>query len=389
MRVLISILFSLTLLELFIGGGGRVFEFGTITLRIALFVINIILTTILYIKRGRIEGYVLVISITFILISIFYGFLGLFNGASLSLIIEDVKPLSYFLSIIFISYYIREYKDVGVVVSLIKKSSFFMAILYLIIQILFFSGKLNFAWFYSFVNIGISSSDFMFRGTEGLFFYKGFMYMVLGLIFWIHSPKSNSKSLAILILTMAMILTGTRGLILMFGLLYALFYGIPLLLRLNVKMLVLASVLVFGSIFFFAKNDIGDKKLSDSTRIEQIAQVFDDVNFTSFFIGHGFGNGVPIRPVHMEIGYLEVFHKQGILGLCIWGTLFAYLYITYRKRDNDNYLRKPFLLGFLFVILLSSTNPYFNNPLGISMFMIGLASLKVLNKTNAESVNRL
>ncbi|TDT46345.1 hypothetical protein CLV90_0395 [Maribacter spongiicola] len=389
MRVLISILFSLTLLELFIGGGGRVFEFGTITLRIALFVINIILTTILYIKRGRIEGYVLVISITFILISIFYGFLGLFNGASLFLIIEDVKPLSYFLSIIFISYYIREYKDVGVVVSLIKKSSFFMAILYLIIQILFFSGKLNFVWFYSFVNIGISSSDFMFRGTEGLFFYKGFMYMVLGLIFWIHSPKSNSKSLAILILTMAMILTGTRGLILMFGLLYALFYGIPLLLRLNIKMLVLASVLVFGSIFFFAKNDIGDKKLSDSTRIEQLAQVFDDVNFTSFFIGHGFGIGVPIRPVHMEIGYLEVFHKQGILGLCIWGTLFAYLYITYRKSDNDNYLRKPFLLGFLFVILLSSTNPYFNNPLGISMFMIGLASLKVLNKTNAESVNRL
>tara|TARA_R110002126_G_scaffold141128_2_gene286001 strand:- start:6042 stop:7211 length:1170 start_codon:yes stop_codon:yes gene_type:complete len=389
MRALISILFSITLIELFIGGGGRVFEFGSITLRIGLFVINILLTTLLYIRRGKIEGYVLVISSVFIIVSIFYGVLGFLNGALLPLIIEDIKPLSYFLSIIFISYYIREYKDVALVVSLIKKTSFFMAVLYLIIQVLFLSGNLNFSWFYNFVNLGISSSDFMFRGTEGLFFYKGFMYMVLGLIFWIHSPKSNVKSLAILILTMAMIFTGTRGLILMFGLLYALFYGIPLLLRLNIKMLVLASVLVFGSIIFFAKNDIGDKKLSDSTRIEQIGQVFDDVNFASFFIGHGFGNGVPIRPVHMEIGYLEVFHKQGILGLCIWSTLFAYLYITYRKGSNYNYLRKPFLLGFLFVILLSSTNPYFNNPLGISMFMIGLASLKVLNKTNSDSVNRL
>ncbi|MDO1512944.1 hypothetical protein Q2T41_09785 [Maribacter confluentis] len=388
MRALISILFSITLIELFIGGGGRVFEFWSITLRIGLFVINILLTTLLYIRRGRIEGYVLVISSIFIIASIFYGVLGFLNGALLPLIIEDIKPLSYFLSIIFISYYIREYKDVALVVSLIKKTSLFLAVFYLFIQVLFFFGKLNFTWFYNFVNLKISSSDFMFRGTEGLFFYKGFMYMVLGLIFWIHSPKSFGKTLAVLILTAAMILTGTRGLILMFGILYGLFYGIPLLLRLNVKMLVLAFLLVFGSIYFFAKNDIGDKKLSDSTRVEQIVQVFNDINFPSFFIGHGFGNGVPIRPVHMEIGYLEVFHKQGLVGLCIWGTLFAYLFIEFKKENNTNQFRKPFLLGFLFVILLSSTNPYFNNPLGISMFMIGLASLKVLNRSNTESTTQ-
>ncbi|APA64330.1 O-antigen ligase family protein [Maribacter sp. 1_2014MBL_MicDiv] len=388
MRALISILFSITLIELFIGGGGRVFEFGSITLRIGLFVINILLTTLLYIRRGRIEGYVLVISSVFIIVSIFYGVLGFLNGALLPLIIEDIKPLSYFLCIIFISYYIREYKDVALVVSLIKKTSFFLAAFYLLIQVLFFFGKLNFTWFYNFVNLKISSSDFMFRGTEGLFFYKGFMYMVLGLIFWIHSPKSFGKSLAVLILTAAMILTGTRGLILMFGILYGLFYGVPLLLRLNVKMLVLAFLLVFGSIYFFAKNDIGDKKLSDSTRVEQIVQVFDEINLTSFFIGHGFGNGVPIRPVHMEIGYLEVFHKQGLVGLCIWGTLFAYLFIQFKKENNTKQFRKPFLLGFLFVILLSSTNPYFNNPLGISMFMIGLASLKVLNRSNTEPITQ-
>lgn len=385
MRGLLKILFILTLLELFLGGGGRVFEIGAATLRMILFFFNMLIIGVLYFSRKRIPKYVVVLTFSALVILLFYSFLGWINGAEFTLIAEDVKPLSYFFSILFFSYYIDSNERVQLVVSLIKGSSLVMAITYILIQVLFIFGKIDFFSFYEYANTQISPSDFIFRGTGGLFFYKGFLYMIVGLIFWIHSSNSKRKGLAILIIISAMILTGTRGFILMFGLLYALFYGVPLLLKMNLKIIILASFLILGSVYFFGNFELGDKNLSDSIRVQQLVQVAEMINPLSFFIGHGFGVGVPIRPVHMEIGYLETFHKQGILGLMLWGLFLLLLYNAYVKRKNFTEIRKSFFLGVLFVIMLSTTNPFFNNPIGISMFMIALASLKVLNRIDEST----
>lgn len=385
MQSLLKILFILTLVELFIGGGGRVFEFAGTTLRILLFTLNILLAGLLYVYRDAIPRYVVIIVFVTLASLVFYGLLGWLNGASAVLIAEDIKPLSYLFSIIFFSYYIDRPSRVELVISLVKKSSIFMAIGYIAIQLLIRTGKISFIPFYEYVNTVISPSDFIFRGTEGLFFYKGFLYMVVGLIFWLHTKNSRFRSIPILIITIAMILTGTRGFIIMFILLYALFYGIPLLLRLNVKMLILAAVVFFGSLYFFNTTEIGNKAISDSIRLEQTIQVLERVNPVSFLIGHGFGIGVPVREVHFEIAYLEIFHKQGIMGLALWALLFVYLYKQYGGGNYAPDIRKAYLLSFMFVLLLSVTNPFLNNPIGISLFMIGLASLKVLNKKEKQT----
>ena len=389
MRSLLKIIFVLTLLELFLGGGGRVFEIGAATLRIILFFLNIGIVLILFVYRERIPKYVVLLSAVVLLILLFYTVLGWSNGAPFALIIEDVKPLSYFFSILFFSYYIDREQRVQLVVSLLKKTSLFMALAYIALQVLFFMGKINFFPFYEYVNTQISPSDFIFRGTQGLFFYKGFLYMVVGLIFWIHGLKSKRKGLAILTIATAMILTGTRGFILMFGFLYLLFYGIPLLLKLNLKVLLLAVILLFGSIYFFGNFELGDKDLSDSIRIQQLVEVAERISPVSVIIGHGFGIGVPVREVHMEIGYLEVFHKQGILGLCFWTLFFIVLYNAYVKEKNFPEIRKAFFLSVQFVILLSLTNPFFNNPIGISLFAIALSSLTVLNRSEKQAAANL
>lgn len=385
MRSLLKIIFIITLLELFVAGGGRLFEIGALTLRMILFLLNIGIISILYVYRRRIPRYVIVISVSVLVIFVFHTILGLANKAPLGYIAEDLKPLSYFFSILFFSYYIDSKARVDLIISLLKNTSLVMAIAYIIIQILFFLGKIDWFWFYNYANTQLSPSDFIFRGYDGFFFYKGFLYMIVGMIFWIHSPRSKKKSLAVLILAIAMILTGTRGFILMFCLLYGLFYGIPMILKLNVKMMILAGLVIFGSLYFFANMEIGDKNLSDSIRYQQLDQVFQDIGPISLFIGHGFGVGVPIRPVHMEIGYLETFHKQGILGLMLWGLFFLLLYNAYVKKKNFSEIRKSFFLAVLFVIILSTTNPFFNNPIGISMFMIALASLKVLNRIDEST----
>lgn len=340
----------------------------------------------MYVYRASIPKYVVILSSSVSIILLFYVCLGLFNGSSVALIAGDVKPLSYFFSILFFSYYIDRKERVDLVISLLKKTSVFMALVYIVIQVLFFFGKIDWFWFYTFTNSQISPTDFSFRGDEGLFFYKGFMYMVVGLIFWIHDNTSKRRALPILIITVAMILTGTRGFILMLGFIYLLFYGIPLILKLHVKMLILTAVFVFGSIYFFANRNIGDKDLSDSIRVQQLTQVVQDIDPVSFFIGHGFGKGVPIRPIHMEIAYLETFHKQGLLGLCLWGFFFIIWYNAYVRKKNFPNIRKSFLLGVLFMTLLSLTNPFFNNPIGISLYLISFASLHVLNKLPQKEI---
>ncbi len=380
MQTLLKFLFVLTLIELFVGGGGRVFELGPFTLRMLLFVLNILLVMVLYFERSKIPIYVLflVFAVTGVLFA--YSFLGWLNGAPLILIMEDVKPLSYFLSALFFSYYIDSESRVMLVTSWIKKTALLMALAYWAVQLLFYLGKIDFLPFYQYVNQQISPSDFIFRGTQGLFFYKGFVYMVIGLIFWIHSTDTKRKIVPIIVIMTAMVLTGTRGFILMFGLIYALFYGIPLLLRLNIKVLILAGLLIMGSLYFFGNFELGDKELSDSIRVQQLVQVAERIDPISFFIGHGFGIGVPVREVHMEIGYLEVFHKQGIVGLVIWALFFLILYNAIVKGKSFPEIRKSYLLSALLVILLSLTNPFFNNPIGISLFVIVLVSMNTLNQ---------
>ena len=380
MNIILKILFLLTLLELFLGGGGRIFEIGSATLRIVLFFINILVILTLYSYQGRIPKFVILLSISSIIILCIHGIIGWWNGGTFALISEDIKPLSYFLSVIFFSYYINSKKRVLLVLSLLKKTSIIIAITYLVIQILFHFDKLDFLSFYEFANNQIASSEFFFRGTEGLFFYKGFLYMTIGLIAWINSENSKFKVIAIIVISIAMILSGTRGFILMFGILYALFYGLPMLLKLNIKLLLFAIILVLSSLYFFKNVDIGNKNLSDSVRIEQIKQVVDQIGPVSLFIGHGFGNGVPIRIVHMEIGYLEVFHKQGLVGLLFWVLFFIVLYNAYIKEKNDLTIRKVFFLSIIFVFLISLTNPFFNNPIGISLFVISYSVFMTLNK---------
>ena len=147
----------------------------------------------LYYQRGKIPAYVVIFSAVVTLALLFSTMVGWVNNAEFSFIFEDIKPLSYFYCIIFFSFYIDSIQKVNWIVSLIKKTSLFMALVYIFIQILFYFGKIDFLAFYDYVNNQISKSDFFFRGTKGLFFYKGFLYMIVGLIFWIHAPKTKMK----------------------------------------------------------------------------------------------------------------------------------------------------------------------------------------------------
>lgn len=130
-------------------------------------------------------------------------------------------------------------------------------------------------------------------------------------------------------------------------------------------------------------NLFGNKSYSDEGRFRQLKEVAGQTNLSSIFIGHGFGNGIPSRPIHMEISYLEIFHKQGLLGLLFWTYLLWLLYQKYRKATPGG-MRDAFFFGSLFIYLQSLTNQYINNPIGLSLVLLSLVCLDQLKNEDRE-----
>jgi hypothetical protein len=127
---------------------------------------------------------------------------------------------------------------------------------------------------------------------------------------------------------------------------------------------------------------LGDRKFSDNERKQQFIQVANAATLPTAVWGHGFGTGVESRPVHMEISYLEIFHKQGIIGIACWIIILFSLVKSYKSLPSKSGMSNAFFLAALFVFFQSLTNQYINNPIGLGMILISMVSLDVTLKKN-------
>jgi O-antigen ligase len=219
----------------------------------------------------------------------------------------------------------------------------------------------------------------MFRGENGLFFYKGFLY--LNIAFFFYYLDSSKRSLIISIFIAATILlTLTRGFILSLGIsmfLYYVFLNGNLVKKILFLLLTLLIVVLY---LMYIMPNLGDRSISNTDRIIQMKQVFESTTLFTSLIGHGFGIGVPIRPGHMEISYLEIFHKQGLFGLSFWILLFVFIVFYYSKirTSEHRYVADAFFLGTFFIYIQTFTNPFLNNPIGMTFVIITLLVFKTL-----------
>lgn len=362
----LKLLFVPILYELVIGGGGRYLEIGPLSFRMVFFGISLIFSFIYFINKKIVKKDVVIIVVAFTVLIFFSSILGYFNRAPISFILGDLKPLFFFYIILFFSLVIKNIEDVERIVSIIKKGSLVLGIGYVLVILLLLLGKINFISFYERQN---EIGEIMFR-NDSLFIYKGFLYLCIGFFFFLFSDKWYSK-FVLMFLFGTIILTLTRGFI-MFTILILIYYVFFINKKNIPKILfsIFGVILAIGIPFFL--ESLGDKSDSDSIRLVQVRQVLSDVNPLSFFVGHGFGIGVPIRPRGMELSLLEIFHKQGLLGLSFWFGMFLYIFLMYYNIKKKEYktLALPFLLSVVFIILQSGTNPYMNNPIGLSMILL-------------------
>lgn len=375
--------FYLLLFELFIGGSGQdVHITGFLTLRMVNYTIAINLGLLYFIQGAKIPRDILLFVVFFTILITIAFLLAVTNGSKSDYVLEDIKPLSYFYIIIFFYFLLPSKFFVERMYYILLLSVKILIVLYLIYILLTdVLGMFDFSWAYS----TFISDNFMFRGVGSAFFYKGFIFLPIAAIGFL----KDKKYVWFVLSAIAIYCTYTRGLYLLLGLGSILFF----LRYKNVNFISVLCLFFIGyAIYEGAKSfelfdqgeEFSEKRSGgDERRLITINQVQSEITFTSFIIGHGFGQSVAERPVHMEMSYLEIFHKQGVLGLLFWIALLVFILIYNKKvRINNKNISDFFVIASILIYIQSLFNPYLNNPIGMGMVLLSFVSCYRLSHEN-------
>lgn len=421
-----KILLTVFFVEIFIGGGGRLIDFGVLSIRQVLFLLVLLtfayrivkekayldreINTLIRINPVTLGVYAL---ITWFVVSAVIGFI---NGHPNSIIIMDFLRVSYVAVYFPLAYYIsNERFTFSRIIMLLKYSALAVAIFTIAVDLL---GKTIFAAdfypFYVFMNT-IMNDDLFFRPSNSVF-YKSHLFVLVGLILSLNNllnKKYQRLDIAIVILASISVLwSETRGFLLAFML------SVVMIIALDVKVIVdpikglssklkklvqtkpfikkfVISILVLVAVPFMyqymtlerfetapnvAKDQVIEKPaevndVSVNARMEFIVASKDILVVPKYLIfGMGYGSEVAGRTDGLEMSFLDILLEQGLIGLAIWGYLFIIVfinyYIAYKRGQRLTTMDISLMAAFMGILLLTNINPFINNPIGISFFLV-------------------
>jgi hypothetical protein len=379
-----SLLFCIVTFEAALLGSGRMLEIGPVTGKMVLYVLALLYTiwSLLSLKSLKYSTILLLVSFGSLLcIGIVNGVV---HGADMQYLSTDISPLISFLVLPFFELTIRNERDIRTAVSIIVVAALVMAACYAAIIFSVFSQRVSFETLYDWVG-RVGGDDFIFEGETGQVFYKGTLFICIAFIFLVFR-KGRWARTAAFILFMSLFVVGLRGFFLslaLCGIFYVFIGPLSAVKKVGIGFVVVSlAVALFP--WFFAL--FGDKAVSNNDRLTAISEVYERITPSSIVVGHGLGIGVPVRTGHMEIIYLEIFHKQGVIGLLWWAILIGIAMVRWKRavRVGKGQLAYPLFLAIIFVCIESATNPFLNNPIGLYAFIICYVGLGVI----AESSNR-
>lgn len=437
-----KILLTIFFIELFVGGGGRLIDFGFLSIRQVLFLLLLLtfayrivkekaflnknVNTLIRFNPVTIGVYALIL---WFIVSAAIGFM---KGHPVSIIVMDFFRVSYVAVYFPLAYYISNQRfTLSRIISLLKYSALAVAIFTITIDLL---GKTVFAAdfypFYVFMNT-IMNDDLFFRPSNSVF-YKSHFFVLIGLIIALNqllNKKYSKLDIAIVILASISILwSETRGFLLAFML------SVFMIIILDVKVIVdpirglsskikklvqsqqfikkfVISMLVLVAVPFMYKymtlerfevatveHAPGDVEVEEQPEVNDVS-----VNARMEFIvaskdilmqpanlifGTGYGSEVAGRSDGLEMSFLDILVEQGLIGLAIWFFLFLIIYLNYysayKKGQKLNTLEISLLSVFMGVLLLTNINPFINNPIGISFFLIMLVISQLKKESSAS-----
>ena len=364
-------------------GGGHLFDSGLISLRMVLFAMSLIISMMLFTKNVDKKGITVAVTLVFgfICTHIPALFIGYFNGADSNDIFLDLSPLLYWLIAPFFAIVLQSKQMVLRTAQIIKVSTLAMATCYLFVVIGLITNVINYTYFSYWGN---NTGEILFR-NEYFFFYKGFIYLGIGLLFFI-AIGGRWRNISITILSIALVLTLTRGFILSTSISCVLFILLKRQIKEIVPTICICSVAVFLVFVYLPSLDDGfllkNQEISTLTRIDDGYFFIENINLSNLFFGSGFGSFINER-LAIENSFITIFWKFGIVGLIFWWIPFflTLRYFLRIKHFSHHYnLACAYFLGVVLIYIQTSTNPYLNNPIGLSFVIIAIFSLQTLSK---------
>ena len=363
----------LVLMELFLMGSGQELPIiSFLTLRMVNFLIAVTISIYLFVRINDFPKILLCILLFFTILSLLSFSLANLIGTNMENVIEDIKPLSFFYILLFFYYMSYSEKMIRRTFDILLLAGKIMTFLYLVYILLTdVTGIVSYGVAYQ----TLETDSFMFRGIGSAIFYKGFIFLPIAAVGFL----KEKKYVWLILVTIAIYCTYTRGLYLLLVVGLLVFYlkthhvDIIKIVAFSLVVFLLYETVEVLELFSFDESFKANREESDYIRVLIVQQVFDAVTYWSAIIGHGFGYGIDERATHMEISYLDIFHKQGILGVSFWIMLLCTI-LYYGKSVAEKYRETAdfWVTAALMIYLQSFFNPYINTPLGMSVVLLAL-----------------
>lgn len=374
-----GLLYAITLLELFMGGGGRVTAVGPVSLRMVLFGICLLVAVAAALIRTRkTDGVALMIgiAIAYSIMQLCGLVVGSINGASSKEMLPEIQQSAYWLAGPYFAMLLQSERRVRTTAHLVIAASVLLSLLYVGAILAFLAGIMPKAL----VEHLSESGEIAFRG-EDFFFYKGFLYLCIGLEFLVAMRVRFWLPMAMLV-GAALVLTLTRGFIISSGVAVIALLFCQGRWRSAVVAVWLALLAGFFVFIYFPSTGGGlatARDISTSQRIEDWNYMVHHATSWTFVFGEGFGSLINDR-YNIENSFLWVVWKLGLVGLIFWlfpfFLCFHYYLLVPDRRDNR--LANAYFFGVMLVYVQTVTNPYLTNPIGLSFVMLGILSLRRL-----------
>lgn len=379
-------LFTVSLLELFIGGGGRLLEVGPVTVRMILFAACVcagLIVAIFHPRKG--DGVPLAIGLVgaYLLVQVTGLLIGTLNGHDFENAKLEMRQSLYWLAAPFLAVVLRSRDMILRAAMLVRVAGVVLAVGYIGVVVALALGAIDYLTLYTTLS---ATEEFIFR-SEGFFFYKGFLYLSISTIFFVAMPNRFSAVLATVVI-IALAMTLTRGLVLSTSFAALLMLIVQRRWRLlGVALAAVACVAFFLWGYLPSQDDTlaATREVSNSQRIEDLAYIVDNLRVSSLLLGEGFGALSNINGrLQIENTLLWAFWKLGIVGFLFWlmPLILCLNYFARISRRSPHFsLACAYLFSTVLVYVQTMTNPYLNNPIGLSFVLVALFSLRTLSQT--------
>jgi len=398
----LNILAFIIVIDLVLGGAGRVLMIGSaITIRYFLF----ILAMSYFIFKCIFNNFKTDKNIFYGSVVIFFFFYfisimnGLFNGYAVGDILLSSQGYLYLFMIFPFTLFIDKIGKVKAVFRIFNRSAVLLAVLSIIIFLIFKTSPAT----YSVINpvlLNLKYGHLSMRYGLASVFFKTSVYMAIVFIHELFQYVNLNKERSVQsIVRMILLLLGCMTTMTM-GIWIALVMGsiiCILLLKGSKKVVSILTVITLISIIFLTFSEfiitVLSSRLStgDSSYIIKVNQLYTMLNvwLENILFGKGFGvrilfvSEIATREMaKFELFWIELLINMGLIGFVAYTymiikTIFKGLKIAKVVPRYDSTQIKALITGLIMLCIISSVNPFLNNPIGLGYFIIVMCSVNV------------